>query len=128
MNWAGGRTRAVGGVFFHALLALLWAALVTYCSLLYEAEAVLVCSSFGDEITTCARLAAGFPFPFLVDHPGLSPAGSIAYDPLSLIVGVDLVLRPQLAATYGYWLLIAGLLAIKRYRIRRAGGSRRAML
>ena len=118
MKWSG-RAQAVGGVFFHALLALLWAALLTYCSLLYGAEAVLVCSCIGDEITTCPRLAAGFPFPFLVDHPGLSPAGSIAYDPLSLIVGVDLVLRPQLGATYAYWLVIAGLIAIKRYRYKK---------
>jgi hypothetical protein len=111
------QSRPVLRVLGHAALALAWAALFTYCSLIVHGKVMLVCSSIGTVQTECPRVAAGFPLHYLADHPGLSPTGRIAYDPLSLLAGVDLILWPRLALSYLFWLACAAWIAVRRYRL-----------
>ena len=53
----------------------------------------------------CDFVAAGWPFPYLVDHPGISLAGSV-----SLVEGlpdVDIFWFGAPAAAYSFWLLLS---------------------
>jgi|GEM_PF-4048483 len=102
-----------------ALMSMLAAAL-TYASLAVPGSASVVCSNLGTPIY-CPVLAYGFPLPFLADSQGISPVGSVARDPLSLLSGEDDVLWPWLGLTGAFWMLmaIAGrLLWLRRRRER----------
>jgi hypothetical protein len=50
-------------------------------------------------------LAYGFPLPFIADSQARSPVGSVARDPLSLVIGEDDVLWPRLGLSTLFWLL-----------------------
>jgi hypothetical protein len=50
----------------------------------------------------CDFVAGGWPFPYLVDHPGISPTGSVSL--VNGVLGVDLVWPGSLAATFLCWL------------------------
>jgi hypothetical protein len=66
----------------------------------------------------CDYLAAGWPYPYIVDGPGVSPIGSV--DVLGVVMGVDSVFPSALAKTFAFWLglLLASALAIRIYRRR----------
>ena len=49
----------------------------------------------------CDFIAAGWPFPYLVDHPGISPIGSVSLS--GGVIGEDLVWFGSLAATFLFW-------------------------
>jgi hypothetical protein len=87
-----------------AMVSMLAAALA-YASLVVPGSANVVCSNVGTPIY-CPVLAYGFPLPFLADSQGISPVGSVARDPLSLLIGLDDVLWPRLALTGAFWLLV----------------------
>lgn len=57
----------------------------------------------------CTVAAAGWPFPYLVDYPGLSPAGSASL--VEAFSGSDHVLWTSFVATWLAWAATAGLLA-----------------
>ena len=80
------------------------AAALTYCSLLVPGRVSAVCSNLGTPVY-CPVLAYGFPLPFVADSQAISPVGSVARDPLSLLIGEDEVLWPQLTLTALFWLL-----------------------
>ena len=63
-------------------------------------------------------LAYGFPLPFLADSQSVSPVGSVARDPLSLLTGLDDILWARLGLTSLFWLLATavGRLAWRRWR------------
>lgn len=86
-------------------LACLAAAALTYLSLLIPGQVIAVCGNLGTP-SHCPVLAYGFPFPFLADSQGISPMGSVARDPLSLLIGEDDLLWPQLQLSTAFWLLI----------------------
>jgi hypothetical protein len=64
-----------------------------------------VCGNPGTPIY-CPALAYGFPLPFIADSHAISPVGSVARDPLSLILGEDEVLWPQLGLSTLFWVLV----------------------
>jgi hypothetical protein len=78
---------------------------LTYASLLVPGRAVVVCSSV-DTPVYCPVLAYGLPLPFLADSQGISPVGSVSRDPLSLLIGEDDLLWPQLWLAVAFWLLV----------------------
>lgn len=80
------------------------AAALTYCSLLVPGRVSAVCSNLGTPVY-CPVLAYGFPLPFVADSQSISAVGSVARDPLSLLIGEDEVLWPQLTLTALFWLL-----------------------
>ncbi|MEO8655129.1 MAG: hypothetical protein ABI409_13470 [Ramlibacter sp.] len=52
----------------------------------------------------CEFVAGGWPFPYLVDHPAISPTGSVSL--VNGLLGVDIIWFGSLAATYGFWLAL----------------------
>lgn len=66
----------------------------------------------------CATAAGGWPFPYLVDFPALSPAGSVWL--IGGLLGMDKFRYPQLAGSFLFW-LGAGSLACLLIRRRRSG-------
>jgi len=49
----------------------------------------------------CDFVAAGWPIPYLVDHPGISPTGSVSL--VEGLLGVDIIWPGSLAGTYTFW-------------------------
>lgn len=104
-----------------AALLLVLAAALTYASLAVPGRVSAVCSNIGTPVY-CPVLAYGFPLPYLADSQGISPLGSVARDPLSLLIGEDELLWPRLALNGLFWLmaLAAGRWAWLRRRRRRS--------
>ena len=69
-------------------VASMLAATLTYVSLAVPGRVSAVCANVGKPIY-CPVLAYGFPLPFLADSQGISPVGSVARDPLSVLIGED---------------------------------------
>jgi len=93
---------------------------LTYCSLIVPGSADRVCSNV-DIPVYCPALAYGFPFPFLADSQAVSPVGSVARDPISLLVGLDDVLWSQFWLSVSVWAVVTvvankGLAAFKKHR------------
>ncbi|MCC2970319.1 hypothetical protein [Massilia sp. IC2-476] len=78
------------------------AALLTYASLLVPGRALNSCGDMGP----CPVLAYGFPLPFLADSQAISPVGSVARDPLSLLIGIDDILWPRFWLAFLFWMLL----------------------
>jgi len=49
----------------------------------------------------CQVPAGGWPFPYVVDYPGLSPVGSASL--VGVVMGVDHLWAGSLAATFACW-------------------------
>lgn len=93
------------------------AAALTYGSLVVPGSVSAECSNLGTAVF-CPVLAYGFPLPFVADSQGISPVGSVARDPLSLLIGEDDVLWPRLGVSTLFWLVVVtlGRLAWRRVR------------
>jgi len=99
-------------------VASMLAATLTYVSLAVPGRVSAVCANLGTPIY-CPVLAYGFPLPFLADNQGMSPVGSVARDPLSVLSGEDDILWGRLAITALFWMLVstaARLLWLRRRR------------
>ena len=72
----------------------------------------------------CTVAAAGWPFPYLADYPGLSPAGRASL--MEAISGSDHVLWTSFVATWVAWTVAIGALAWLLRR-RRAPQKRRRL-
>jgi hypothetical protein len=55
----------------------------------------------------CTVAAAGWPFPYLADYPGLSPAGSASLT--QAVTGSDHVLWTSFVATWAAWAVVVSL-------------------
>ena len=97
-------------------VASMLAATLTYISLAVPGRVSAVCSNVGTPIY-CPVLAYGFPLPFLADNQGISPVGSVARDPLSVLIGEDDILWGRLAITALFWMLVS--IAARRFWLRR---------
>lgn len=82
-----------------------YAAGLTYASLLVPGSVIAECANLGTP-EYCPVLAYGFPLPFIADNQGVSPVGSIGRNPISLLLGEDHILGPQLALSGLFWLLV----------------------
>lgn len=99
-------------------VASMLAATLTYISLAVPGRVSAVCANVGTPIY-CPVLAYGFPLPFLADKQGISPVGSVARDPLSVLIGEDDILWGRLAINALFWMLVsiaARLLWLRRRR------------
>jgi hypothetical protein len=65
----------------------------------------------------CRVVAAGWPFPYLADYPGLSPGGKVSL--IDAFFGGDHVLATSLAASFGAW---AAAVAALTFLVRRPRG------
>lgn len=98
------------------------AAGLTYLSLIVPGRVSTVCANVGTPIY-CPALAYGFPLPFIVDSQAVSPVGSVARDPLSLLVGEDDVVWSRLGLSSLFWLIIVVVGRVARLRWRRQRGA-----
>lgn len=53
---------------------------------------------------SCRVAAAGFPFPFIADYPGISPTGSVSL--FEAFIGVDHFLISPFVASYICWVAL----------------------
>jgi|LakMenEpi03Aug12_release.lakeMendotaPanAssembly.Ray.scaffolds.fasta_scaffold350821_2 hypothetical protein len=63
----------------------------------------------------CAFVAAGWPRPFIVDNPGISPVGSVSLT--GALLGIDLVLGGAAAIDLLVWFVAAYLLILAYERM-----------
>ncbi|MBQ5948576.1 hypothetical protein [Massilia sp. ST3] len=120
---AGKRELRKGGFRIGPVVAsCLIAAAFTYLSLAVPGRVSAVCSNV-DTPVYCPVLAYGFPLPFLADSQGVSPLGSVARDPLSLLIGLDDILWPRLGLSFLFWMLLVlgGRFAWRRWKRVRHG-------
>jgi len=57
-----------------------------------------------DCVDGCDFVACGWPFPFVIDHPGISPGGSASL--FGWFLGLDMLRPGHLAATFVFWLCV----------------------
>ena len=55
----------------------------------------------------CPAAAGGWPVPYFVDYPGISPVGSVALT--DALLGIDKIRPIGLAATFAFWLAVSAL-------------------
>lgn len=58
-------------------------------------------------VPACSVVAAGFPFAFIADYPGISPVGSVSV--LEALLGIDRVRVAQLIGTLACWTLVSAV-------------------
>jgi len=90
---------------------------LTYFSLFYQKD-ILVERTGIDEVAKIKVVAGGFPLQFLVDGE-ISPVGSIAIDPLNILIGLDQFILFNFFADYLFWIsvLFAFYIIVKNYRL-----------
>ena len=67
----------------------------------------------------CLAAASGWPAPYLVDYPGISPVGSVSLT--NGLLGIDKIWPAELVLTFIFWLAISALvvwLLVRRGRRR----------
>lgn len=84
-------------IYFNCL-----AFILTYLSLFYQ-KYILVERTGIDEVAKVKVIAGGLPLQFLVDGE-ISPVGSIAIDPLSILIGLDQFIFSYFIFDYLFWL------------------------
>ena len=91
-----------------------------YASLLVPGRAIAPCGNLGTPMV-CDVPAYGYPLPFVADGHFTSPVGSVARDPLSLLIGMDEVLWPRLWLAILFWTLVSIdiLAGLRRRNLRR---------
>ena len=52
----------------------------------------------------CNYLAVGWPFPYIVDGPGVSPVGTVSI--FGALIGVDTLFITAMVKTFVVWLLL----------------------
>jgi hypothetical protein len=95
------------------LLLFALATVVTLCSTIVSGRVSAVQLGNPGCENDCDYLAAGWPYPYIVDGPGVSPIGSV--DLLGAVIGVDSVFPKALARTFVFWL---GSLLVSAWAIR----------
>ncbi len=100
-----GDTPVMLSILRKCIALFVYAAGLTYASLLVPGSVIAECANLGTP-EYCPVLAYGFPLPFIADNQGVSPVGSIGRNPISLLLGEDHILGPQLALSGLFWLLV----------------------
>ena len=94
------------GLFVNSVgRSCLIAAALTYLSLLVPGRVTVVCGNLGTPIY-CPVLAYGFPLAFLADSRSTSPTGSVARNPLAILIGLDDVLWARLGLSAMFWVVV----------------------
>lgn len=86
----------------RTLLAAVFAVAATLASSVVPGHVRVAYPGSMDCAHGCESVAGGWPFPYLVDHPGISPTGAVSL--VNGVLGVDLIWPGSLAATFACWL------------------------
>lgn len=89
----------------------------TLASSTVRQEAVARYADIDDCVTGCRVAAAGWPLPYLVDYPGLSPAREASLS--GAVMGVDRWKPEALAVDLLAWTALAAILMALLRRMRR---------
>ena len=81
---------------------------LTALSFNVDGHATVVYSDIMGCESGCEQPAAGWPVPFVVDYPGLSPSGSVG-GLWEVWSGIDKVFWGRLAASFAFWLAAAAV-------------------
>jgi hypothetical protein len=107
------------------LLVVLGATVLTLASSAIRGHAMVNYADIEGCASGCSVAAAGWPFPYLADYPGLSPAGSASL--ASAIGGGDHVLWTAFVATWLAWAAAIALVLWLARRRRREPHKRRRL-
>jgi len=66
----------------------------------------------------CDFVAGGWPFQYLVDHPGISPFGSVSL--IDGLLGADIIMPGALAETFAFWACVWTVAIWVTRRVRRS--------
>ena len=90
----------------------------TYLSLFYQ-KYTLVDRIVVDKLENVKVIGGGFPLQFLVDGE-VSPGGSIALDPLNIIIGIDQFIFLYFILDYLFWLmcLLVGYAFFRKIKVK----------
>jgi len=89
-------------------LSLTVAVALTLMSTVVSGTHVIDCDR--DDPSPCVQMARGFPFPYVVDHPAFSPAGSA--DLIGAVSGLDILVAVNFWADVLFWWFGALLIAL----------------
>lgn len=109
------RTGGSWGWRFAAVVALGLAA--TLASSAVRQQTVARYADIDGCVSGCEVVAAGWPLPYIVDHPGLSPAREASL--AGAVLGVDRWRPEALALDLALWTALAAILAALLRRLRR---------
>lgn len=89
---------------------------LTLASSAWRSDASVTYSDIMGCEAACTVAAAGWPFAYVVDYPGLSPAGSASV--LGALLGIDQWRPGALFASFACWWLAVGapVFALRRRR------------
>jgi len=104
-----------------ALLIAAAAAVATLVSTAVPASVHLVYPGTMDCEQGCDFVAAGWPWPYLVDSHGISVRGSVSLS--GGLTGEDIIIPGRIAATYLFWLALLSVVAHLAVWLRRRRSS-----
>lgn len=104
------------------LLAVAMAAVATLVSVVIPSRVRVVYPGSVDCHQGCEFVAGGWPFPYLVDHPGISPTGVVSLT--GGLLGEDILRVDMLAATFFLWLLMIVMAARTASYLKRLRGRK----
>jgi hypothetical protein len=58
----------------------------------------------------CVVAAGGWPLPYLVDYPAISPVGSVSL--VNALIGIDRIETMPLLVSFGLWLALAAAVVV----------------
>jgi hypothetical protein len=105
-----------------ALLIAIVAAVATLASTAVPASVRLVYPGTMDCEQGCNFVAAGWPWPYLVDSHGISVHGSVSLS--GGLTGEDIIFPGRMAADYAFWLALASAAAYLALWLRRRSSSK----
>lgn len=68
---------------------------------------------------SCTVPAGGWPLPYLIDYPGISPVNSVSL--VESLLGVDVIWAGALATTFAFWIVLIAASVWTLGRARRLG-------
>ena len=92
-----------------ALLVVVVATVLTLASSFIRGDTLVNYPDVDGCTTGCTVAAAGWPFPYLADYPGVSPGGSTSL--VEAVTGSDHVLWTAFVASWLAWVAAIALLA-----------------
>ncbi len=91
-----------------ALLVFGMAMVATLASSVIDGRVIAVHSDIMGCEAGCVTAAGGWPLPYLVDYPGISPVGSVSLS--DALLGLDKIRPAALALTFVFWLCASATL------------------
>lgn len=99
--------RATMKIWLRSLLLAGLAAVVTLATSVIGTTIIATYPDIMGCESACLVAAGGWPVPYLVDYPGISPVGSVSLT--DAVLGIDKIWPAELATTFLFWLAISAL-------------------